>query len=452
MRFRPKLAVLAAAIAVGGTIAGVASPAGPAAAGTGTPVFATYTPPAAYPNVNNAGEPSIGINQTTGALMYQAYASTYKAAFNDSVVPATATWQIKTPLGSNTNIDPILETDSSTGRTFAGGLAGECSTLWYSDNDGTSWQQMGNPCAGVIDHESIGSGPWKAPAPTGALYNRGVYYCAQTSYDMCVTSTNGGLTFGPPIPVLGACFSLHGHVKVSADGTVYLPNNNCGANVGGGISTSNGSSWNSYTIPASVSAGRGFDPSVATTPDNTLWEAWSSGSNYHPMVASSNNHGASNSWSTPVDLASTVSPAIVASTFQSVVAGDNGRVAVAFLGTTQGGGASTPFDNGYNGVWNLYVSFTYDNGITWSTVKASADPVQRGCIWDGGGSNTCRNLLDFMDANLTPEGRVVVGYADGCINACAGASGTPAQSTSAYATVARQSTGKGLKAAYDALW
>src|SRR5438045_3267480 len=122
MRFRPKLAVLAAAIAVGGTIAGVASPAGPAAAGTGTPVFATYTPPSAYPNINNAGEPSIGINQTTGALMYQAYASTYKAAFNDSTVPATVAWQIKTPLGSNTNIDPILETDSSTGRTFAGGL------------------------------------------------------------------------------------------------------------------------------------------------------------------------------------------------------------------------------------------------------------------------------------------------------------------------------------------
>ena len=34
------------------------------------------------------------------------------------------------------------------------------------------------------------------------------------------------------------------------------------------------------------------------------------------------------------------------------------------------------------------------------------------------------NLLDFMDANLSKDGRVVVGYADGCIGACALPSGT----------------------------
>jgi hypothetical protein len=54
-----------------------------------------------------------------------------------------------------------------------------------------------------------------------------------------------------------------------------------------------------------------------------------------------------------------------------------------------------------------------------------------------------------MDANVTTDGRVVVGYADGCIGACAGPSGTKAQSVDAYATVAYQSAGKGLYAAYD---
>jgi hypothetical protein len=100
-------------------------------------------------------------------------------------------------------------------------------------------------------------------------------------------------------------------------------------------------------------------------------------------------------------------------------------------------------------VWNLFVSYSYDGGLSWTTVKASDDPVQRGCIWDGGGSNTCRNLLDFMDANVSKDGRVVVGYADGCIGACAGSGGTEAQSTSAYATIARQSVGTGLLAAFD---
>jgi hypothetical protein len=360
-------------------------------------------------------------------------------------VPATATWTDKTPLGSFLNIDPILATDSATGRTFAGGLAGECSTLWYTDNDGTSWQQMTNSCAGVFDHESIGSGAWHGTAPVGATYSRAVYYCAQNGYDACATSQNGGLSFGPPILVMGACGSLHGHVKVSADGTAYLPNNYCGTKVGGGITVNNGLNWNSYTINGSVAATRGFDPSVATTPDNTMYEAWAQGGSYHPMVARSTSHGGN--WDRLVDLSTTVSPAITASTFQNVVAGDNGRIAVSFLGSQTGTGS--PFDSGYTGVWNLFVSYSYDGGLTWTTVKASPDPVQRGCIWDGGGSNACRNLLDFMDTSVAADGRVVVGYADGCISACAGTNGTPAQSRSAYATISRQSTGKGLYAAYD---
>ncbi|HEU0130063.1 MAG TPA: sialidase family protein [Mycobacteriales bacterium] len=449
MRKRTRAAVFAGVVAVAAAVVGVATPSPTATAGTGTPTFATYAAPSSMPNANNAGEPSIGIDRNTGAVMYQAYASTYKVTFNDATVPATATWTNRTPTGSILNIDPILSTDTVTGRTFAGGLAGECSTLWYSDNDGTSWQQMTNSCAGVVDHESIGSGPWHGSAPIGSTYSRAVYYCAQNGYDACATSLNGGLTFGNPMVVSGACMSLHGHVKVSADGTAYLPNNFCGSQVGGGITTNNGLTWSSYTINGSVSADRGFDPSVATTPDNTVYEAWAQGGNYHPMVAKSTNHGANGSWTNLTDLSNTVTPAITASTFQNVVAGDNGRVAVTFLGSQSGTGV--PFENGYNGVWNLFASYSYDGGVTWQTVKVSTDPVQRGCIWDGGGSNSCRNLLDFMDTALAKDGRVVIGYADGCISTCATSSGTAKQSTSAYATISRQSTGKGLYAAYDAI-
>jgi hypothetical protein len=418
---------------------------GPAAeAGSGTPTFATYAAPSALPNSNNAGEPSVGVNWASGAAMYQAYTSTYKVLFNDATVPASASWSNVTPSTSVFNIDPILATDSATGRTWAGGLAGSCSVMSFTNNDGGAWSQMGNTCSGTVDHETIGAGPWTGAAPLGSTYQHAVYYCAQLSQDACSTSTNGGLTFGAPTPVMGACISLHGHVKVSADGTAYLPNNNCGS-VGGGITRNNGSNWNSYTIAGAPSAARGFDPSVATTPDNTVYEAWAGAGNFHPMVARSTSHGTS--WDRVTDLANTVSPPIVASTFQAATAGDNGRVAVAWLGTQVGSGI--PFDNGYHGVWNLYVSYTYDGGVTWQTIRASPDPVQRGCIWDGGGSNVCRNLLDFMDAQVTKDGRVVVAYADGCIGACAGSGGTEAQSTSAYATIARQSTGKGLFAGYD---
>lgn len=424
---------------------------GPAAAGVGTPTFAIYPAPTSLPYYNDAGEPSIGVNWNTnpaggGTVMMQAYAATYKVVFNDATVPAGATWNSVTPPGSVVNIDPILTTDIVTGRTWAGGLSGACSIMFYSDNDGTSWSTPTNTCSGTVDHETIGSGPYHSPAPLLARYTRAVYYCSQNGIDACSTSTDGGVTYGAPVTVTGACGGLHGHVKVSADGTAYLPNNNCGTKVGGGITTNNGGAWSSYTIPGSVSAAQGFDPSVATTPNNYVYQAWSQGGNYHPYVARSTNHGAT--WDRVTDLSNTVSPPILTSTFQTAIAGDNGRVAVAFLGSTTGGGAWWS-DLAWPGTWDLYVSYTYDDGLTWTTIKASTDPIQRGCIWDAGGSSACRNMLDFMDMQLTKDGRVVVGLADGCTGACAGPSGTNAQSTSAWATIYRQSTGKGLFAAYD---
>ncbi|MHB8604797.1 MAG: fibronectin type III domain-containing protein [Thermoplasmatota archaeon] len=406
------------------------------------PTFANYRGPSSLANVNNSGEPSLGYDPNHDVGMFQAYSSTYAVTW-DASKPAVATWTDKSA-NIVINVDPILATDRSTGRTWAGGLATACSNMFYSDDDGTSWTASANACSGATDHETIGSGPWHGTKPILATYNRAVYYCAQTSVDACSVSWDGGSTFQAPATVGGACGSLHGHVKVSADGTAYLPNAHCGGLAGGGISTNNGGAWTSYTIAGSDEPTNGFDPSVATTPDNTLYEAWQAANN-HPMVSWSTNHGTS--WATPVDLSSTYSPAIIASTFQAVTAGDNGRVAVAYLGSSASG---DPFSQGYTGTWDLYVSYTYDAGKTWTTVKATTDPVQRGWICSGGTScTTGRNLLDFMDANMDAKGRVLVGYADGCVDACAASGGTEGQSTSAWAFIARQSGGKGLLAAYD---
>ena len=96
-----------------------------------------------------------------------------------------------------------------------------------------------------------------------------------------------------------------------------------------------------------------------------------------------------------------------------------------------------------NGI--LYMAHTFDSGQTWTTIDATpTDPVQRGCIWMQGGSNPCRNLLDFMGQAVDKEGRVLVGYADGCLN-CSSSS----TSHSKKATIARQVNGRRLFAAYD---
>jgi hypothetical protein len=138
--------------------------------------------------------------------------------------------------------------------------------------------------------------------------------------------------------------------------------------------------------------------------------------------------------------------------FAEVIAGDDNRAAFAFLGTgTPGDTQSADFP----GVWHLYVAFTYDSGRTWTTVDTTpSDPVQRGCIWNKGGSNACRNLLDFNDITVDRVGRVLVGYADGCTGTCVtdptqNASHGPSSAQDALATIARQVGGRGLFAAFD---
>ena len=107
------------------------------------------------------------------------------------------------------------------------------------------------------------------------------------------------------------------------------------------------------------------------------------------------------------------------------------------------------------GVWHLYVAFTYDGGRTWTTSDATpSDPVQRGCIWNGGGSNPCRNLLDFNDITVDKVGRVLVGYADCCTGSCVtdptqNATAGPATAQDALATIARQTGGRGLFSSFD---
>jgi hypothetical protein len=434
-----RLAVgIAAGLALAGLTLGVDSR---ASAAVSTPTFTSLTAPALLPNSDSAGEPSLGVDGRTGALMYQSFTSTYRVVVNAS---GKATWTNVTPPTSLVNLDPILATDRVTGRTIAGGLLGECSLLSYSDDDGASWQQMTNACTGPFDHETIGSGPWREGGPLLGTYPRAVYYCAQLVLDACATSSNGGLTFGAPTPLTGVCRGLHGHVKVGRDGTAYLPHAHCGGLAGGGVTTNNGLTWTSYTIPGSSEPADGFDPSIATTPDNTVYESWQ-GANNHAYVSRSRNHAVS--WSKPFDLGMSVTPHVVTSTFHAAVAGDDGRAAVAFLGSTTGGNA---FESRWRGVWDLYVAYTYDGGATWKTVKASPDPVQRG--WMCASGTTCstgRNLDDFLDVNLTKDGRVVVGFADGCIKICAGEDGLAAQSVNAWATIAYQRTGKGLLAAYD---
>ena len=57
--------------------------------------------------------------------------------------------------------------------------------------------------------------------------------------------------------------------------------------------------------------------------------------------------------------------------FPTVVAGDDDRASIAYLGTPTGGNSE---DNAnFHGVWHLYVDTTYDGGKTWVTSDATPE-------------------------------------------------------------------------------
>lgn len=467
MRPSPRFALMTSAVAVLAVAGvGLAAPPGTTAApvfGSGTPAFVISASNVKVPltpllvaNPDVAGEPSIGIDWKTGAALFMAGAAVQKVTYDP--VASKVTWSDASPFfGTVQNLDPILATDPTTGTTIAGGDTGSCSAMFRSTDDGTSWLPT-LPCPGTTDHPTVGWAP-SAITPGAHVW----YYCQQQGLQACATSTDGGVTWVPgSADATLDCESLHGHIRGSADGTTYLPSTTCfdassNIRVGGLRTVDDGKSWQGYTIPTALQPASGFDPAVATTPDNTLYEAWNNAGDHHPVIASSHDHGTT--WGPTTDLASTVSPPLVAATFPTLAAGDNGRIAYSFLGTSAGDPKADPFSAGFHGIWYLFTSYTYDGGATWTTVKDTPTPVQYGEI-DSGGTTTTgqRNLLDFMDSSLTKDGRVVVAFADGCLSDCeaAGASGkstaqadAEALSTHAWATVAYQSSGRGLFSAYD---
>jgi hypothetical protein len=412
--------------------------------------YAVYRAPESFKDAHGPNETSIGMNPTTGAVMFQMSRDTAKVTFDDSTTPATSTWwNVSHVLTSQQTLDPYLYTDRATGRTFVSQLLGEASVNAYSDDDGATWTATQPPSAAPsFDHESLSGGPYASDPVIPNDYGRALYYCAQGALvGQCARSDDGGSTWGAPVPftVVDFCAPSHGRVTVGPDGTVYVPVSDCGADGQGiFISRDNGTSWEQKFIPG-TQAGNS-DPALALDADGRLYYAAASGGSL--VVSTSTDSGAN--FADPVDVGALAG--IKQAEFASAVAGDAGRAAVAFYGSTTPGNDQ---DANYTGAWHLYVATTIDGGETWSVVNATpGDPVQRGWICMSGLScDAGRNLLDFQSITVDPQGRVIVGFADGCTTpaciAADGKTGEQANSTDSWGSIARQQSGPRLYAAFD---
>jgi hypothetical protein len=451
--------------------------------------------------VATGGEPTVGYDPKRDAVIYGAVGHETRMIFrNTGRGTSVQQTNVSAPTSKKT-LDAITFTDKYTGRTFDDQLLAACSAMSFSDDAGTNW----TPATGCgpdvfLDHQSVGGGPFHAPAPAHptSSYPDAVYYCAQNGFNAsCAVSLDGGTTFEPghyisntptndpndPDPQIaaegGACSGLHGHVKVGADGTAYVPLKGCGGTptgnnltnseyFGGGpavsVSKDNGTTWLVHRVPGAHNQDES-DNSVDLDKGNRLYMAWEDGTNpttdtfgtrSAAKAAFSDDEGTT--WSKPVDLSSALGVHNVQ--FPQIIAGDKGRAAVTFIGTNAIGDDQ---HNGFVGpdkkpaVWHLYISMTYDGGKHWTTMDTTpTDPVQRGCVLMLGTSNKTatdnnlcsqRNMLDFNDINVDKQGRVLVAWSDGCVGTCV--HNANEKGKGAVDMLTRLSAGKGLVAKYD---
>lgn len=474
-----------AAVAPADQYRGSATVANKAVAGPApTPPIASNATPPTYNNFappdtlgQRAGEPTIGLNWASGRAMFIASLQTLRVTFNDTVSPSTATWENKS--AANTSVqsfDPLLFTDSATNRTFVSQLLpSKVSLMSFTDDDGNNWTpSQGSGINSGVDHQTIGGGPYarnadgslkggavQLPGVDGRIYPNAVYYASQDiGLAEIARSDNGGLNFGVAVPMydLTQCGGLHGHIKVSSRGTVYVPNKNCGGQQAVVVSNDNGLTWNVRKIPGSRNGVS--DPSVGIGADGTIYVGYSNGDGKARVVVS---HNEGTTWENDQDAG--YYQGINNTVFPAVTAGDSDRAALFFLGTTTAGSAATGTDQTspyVSAIWNAYISTTYDGGKTWVTVNATPnDPIQRGVVCTNG--TTCpagtRNLLDFNDMEVDKQGRAVAGLADGCTTAgCV--QGIDKNADGQFNTrfdndggrralIIRQSSGLGLFRAYD---
>jgi hypothetical protein len=429
------------------------------APGVLTPVTTTTGPTVEYMG-RGAGEPSIGVNwnslaSASGVTNFQSDLETLFITFANACATGgpTATWANRpAPTSVVIDSDPIGFTDRQTGRVFAAELTATSPSckISFSDDDGNTWVPSSGPLGSGIDHETVGGGPYHAPLipPPPPAYQHAVYYCSQDLVAaFCLRSDDGGATFGPVVATYTTeCGGLHGHVKVAPDGTVYLPNNNCGGDGAVVVSEDNGITWHIRHVQNATSdtVSGASDPAVGIDNNGRVYFVIAN-ADAAAAVATSDDHG--NTWQNIFDVSAVYGLKNIR--YPAAVAADTGRAAVAFYGSTTTGSA----DSGtFNGVWHLYVAHTFDGGLHWTTSDATPGaPIQRGCIWTGGGANICRNLLDFFGITVDKQGRVQVGYVNGCPGGnCAQAAPTATGNAySATGTIARQSSGRRLVAAFD---
>jgi hypothetical protein len=355
------------------------------------------------------------------------------------------TWEVATP-PTPVAADRVLVVDRATDRVFVDDMTLACTVLSWSDDLGQTWTTNPAACGGgVTDHQKVAVGKRTAlPDPTGSLYPNIVYVCSNSlTHTPCAASLDGGRTFGPGVPVglaepatgrVTPTCAFQGVPVAAPDGTVYQPRTQCGAAVD--RSADNGLTWERHAVVGDPAAVSGDTPDMAVTPDGTLYFFWT-GADWLPRLSRSSDGG--RTWSAPMVVGTGLG--LRSTLFPVVAAGSDGRIGLAFYGTTDAaeGWDGNPGSAPESVHWDLYAAVSTDAAgpaPSFAVTRVTTDPVQIGCLSKLG---QCRNtnIADYIDAEVAPDGRLQIAYVDGCPPGC----NTAAASTADEGWLAVQETG-----------
>lgn len=354
------------------------------------------------------------------------------------------TWQDVTPKPeSGVSGDPFLHTDPETGRVFMYDQQTYlvCNHWSVSDDGGESWRAR-NTCGeqgSYGDHPSIATGRPRVVQTHD--YPNVVYFCASIGGETsCRTSLDGGFTYGPPVRAMEACEDTSrgpdpgqsGHVETSVDGRVYISKVACGG-VRLGMSDDDGQTWRTAVVNKSGWTHQKWpelnehEASVAVDSAGTIYIVVLADDGTTTMVVSRDD---ATTWSSPVRVSA---PNVTATNFAYIAAGEPGRIAVMYAGTSVPGGFNATPSEMAKAEWHAYAAFSLNADserpvFATALVNAETDPVRRGPCWarcpvrEGPlGRGVLQDAMgDFLDIDLDPStGRLWLALVDLCHDACA---------------------------------
>lgn len=293
------------------------------------------------------------------------------------------------------------------------------SSLWLgavtdcgSTNGATTWAC--NPLASNVPEDDR---QWLAWYGANTVYlttkNLGAL-TLNTSSAYVVKSTDGGITFGPPVevttPILGVQAGDEGNIVVDQNnGSVYLVFIAAQTNqVYMAKSTDGGQSWMLklvYQAPATTSLQHVF-PAIAVDKGSGLHVVFNDGMNSY--LTSSKDGGAT--WSAPLRLNNSWNSKVSLEPW--VVAGDYGKVDVFFYGTSDTNGYMDP-----NATWTVFMAQTLNAFANVPLVtQAQAVPyiMHNGaiCVNGTGCPSGTRNLLEYFFPDVYLDGNALAVYPD----------------------------------------